>query len=370
MIVSDYPPSIGGTEIATKHIAETLYEHNNEVVVITSERSNVKILDSKVKVYRVLNKYRTTLKRLLSNIIKLYDVVSKYRSYDVMHLQAFTLLSLQSSLIAKMRGMPVVVYGRGSDVYLAHKSFKTKLIVKSILMISTSVVVLSNDMAQQLLRISNSNFEYTVIPNGLNNIFLGELTDKKYLRQKHGYDDSYYIITTVSVLRPIKGVEYLIDAFHNPVINDGNTLLLIVGDGESKNNLEGLKKQYNLTNLIFLGAKTSTQIKEILTLSDLFVLPSLSESFGLVNIEAMSCGLPVVASNVGGIPEIVTPTVNGELVAPRSSQELVNAILKIKNDKDYSSTIGKRNLIAACNYSWDNVCYNLSSIYNKAIRGQ
>ena len=120
MIVSDYPPSIGGTEIATKHIAETLYEHNNEVVVITSERSNVKILDSKVKVYRVLNKYRTTLKRLLSNIIKLYDVVSKYRSYDVMHLQAFTLLSLQSSLIAKMRGMPVVVYGRGSDVYLAH----------------------------------------------------------------------------------------------------------------------------------------------------------------------------------------------------------------------------------------------------------
>ncbi len=135
------------------------------------------------------------------------------------------------------------------------------------------------------------------------------------------------IAVTVSVLRPAKGIEVLLEAIqHIP-----RATFLIVGDGPIRDELTALARQHGVADRIrWTGYRTD--VETLLPGCDLFVHPSLDDAFPTVLLEAMAAGLPVVASNVGGIPEIVTPGVTGRLVPPGDARLLAESVSSLLSD--------------------------------------
>lgn len=148
------------------------------------------------------------------------------------------------------------------------------------------------------------------------------------------------IIITVAVLRQPKGIQYMIKALSGVLLKFPNTYYLVVGDGEYEEKLkkeaiiEGVSK-----HVIFSGRRNN--VTDFLNVSNLFVLPTLTEALPTVLAEAMASSLPVVASAVGGIPEMVIDGENGYLVSPGDVHTLTGAVIRILEDDNKSYEMGK-----------------------------
>ncbi len=134
----------------------------------------------------------------------------------------------------------------------------------------------------------------------------------------------------------------LLRAFARVVEKEPDLTLTLVGDGPLRKGHETLAQELGLNGSIsFLGWKDRAEVGDLLRQCDLFVLPSRSEPFGIVIIEAMACGKPVVASAVGGIPEIIQQGENGILVEPDDPAALADAIIRVLEDEGLRSRIGR-----------------------------
>ena len=172
------------------------------------------------------------------------------------------------------------------------------------------------------------------------------------------------IILTVGHLAGVKGQKYLIDAMQEVIMHDKNVVCIIIGNGKLKEKLKNQIKKLELDDHVkIVGGKSHDEIPMWMNACDVFVLPSLRESFGIVQIEALICGKPVVATFNGGSEEIIINEKFGILVDSKNSDELANAILKaIDNewDKDYISNYAKQ-------YSWNMVAEKIIGVYDELL---
>lgn len=161
-------------------------------------------------------------------------------------------------------------------------------------------------------------------------------------REKYGIGKSTVIIGAVSRLdEPKKGIGVLLKAGRILKDKGADFKILIVGDGDSKRRLLKLTDELGLNgSVIFLGFWKD--LPDIIGKFDIFVLPSLSEGFPIVNLEAMASSLPVVSTEVGGVPEAVKTDVNGILVPPGDERRLAEALLKLISDPAMSMEMGKK----------------------------
>jgi len=140
-------------------------------------------------------------------------------------------------------------------------------------------------------------------------------------------DTDTLIIISIAELHERKGLKYLIEAIPDIIKKYPETKLVIIGEGKDRKNLEHLIGRLGIENHVLLAGKQK-EIPKVLKSSDIFVLPSLREAFGLVILEAMITGLPVIASKVGGIPEIINNK-NGLLVESENPEKLANTLLDL-----------------------------------------
>lgn len=170
------------------------------------------------------------------------------------------------------------------------------------------------------------------------------------------------VIFTLGFLTERKGFQFLIEAMSEIVKERNDVLCYIGGSGEYRKNLESLIHEYGVEDFVFLlGIVSDEDVTLRMNACDLFVLPSLSESFGIVNIEALACGKPVVASNVGGIPEIIISDEYGFLCTPGDVKELTDIVLKALNKEWDKAKI----LEYAKGYRWSEVCKEILEIYRQ-----
>lgn len=152
--------------------------------------------------------------------------------------------------------------------------------------------------------------------------------------------DKEFLLATVATLNENKGIQFLIKALPKVIKEFPGIQLEIIGDGEYKRKLSNLVKKLKLKNYVkFVGFVPN--IEKYLARFDLYVQPSLSESFGLAILQAMSVGLPVIASDAGGIPEVVTQDKSGLLVPPANSDALSSAILDLLRDPKRARKMGE-----------------------------
>jgi glycosyltransferase involved in cell wall biosynthesis len=354
ILVHRFPPGcIGGTEMATYNIASHLARRGHEVHVMTSRDAEMskESWENGIQVHR-LRKGRTKLLgefafwfRLLSQIMR--------TNPDIVHIQNFGLGPV-GSLAKFLLRKPYLVYGQGSDVYLQW-AYKTPvfLMVKN----ADAVIALTEDMKTEIRK--RYKRDIFVIPNGID-LERFQATKK---------DEKGKTLIFIGRLHPIKGVKYLIDALAIIKKSTFNTKLIIVGDGDERT---GLEKQANILGLgedvIFTGGIKNDQIPGYLAKSDILVLPSLSEGFPNVILEAFASGLPVIATKVRGIREIVHEGVNGYLIEAENSREIADKVIQLFDDRVLMEKMSENNKIKAEGYSWEKVAPNIEEVYSKITK--
>lgn len=185
----------------------------------------------------------------------------------------------------------------------------------------------------------------------------------KDLKEKFSINDSSIVFGTVGRLHKQKGHQYLIDASKNVIEKVPNSVFLFVGTGSEKDQLVQ-KIEENKISYHFRIVGYQENLPEILALIDVFVLPSISEGFPFSILEAMAAGKPVIATNVGGVPEIITNNVDGILVEPRDPDALAKAMIllaKDKNKRDHIAEMGKKKIIE--NFSLEKMISMTEEIY-------
>lgn len=363
ILVYLFPPVwLGGTEVATYNIARELAQRHEVHVLTTSDKGQTK--ESRQDGF--------TVHRVAQRSIFLFDMLTfsigcllKLRQINPGIVQAQGIIppGVPAFLSKKLLGRPYVVCGQGSDVYL--RSRVNDLVSKQVLKEARAVISLTNDMRNAAQSISQR--DVSVIPNGVSLSSFDNLSPQP-LRKILNISDEERVILFVGTLRPVKGVKYLIEAMS--IINhvDDRVRLLLVGGGEERGNLEILAKRLAVADKVnFMGKVPHQKVPEFMSASDVFVLPSLSEGFPLTILEAMASGLPVVASRVGGLPEIIQEGKNGFLTEPGNPKDIAEKVLGVLGNSQLRRRMSSHNREKAKEYSWERVVKMIEQVYSTVL---
>ena len=313
----------GGLENGIINLVNNMddFKFENTICCLTQGGDFEKRLNKNIKVSKMFKKP--------GNDYQLYIKLIKYLKEikpTIVHTRNWA--GMDGIIAAKMARVPIIIHGEhGFEIAdLISQNRKRKFIRK--LVLSTMVdkiVTVSKNLKNRLINEIKIKPEKIIhIPNGVDtNKF--NIYRKEFTRKKFGFKKEDFIIGIVARLDPIKNHKTLISAFKEIVTIHPNTNLVIVGDGSLRNKLENQTYQLGIKNkVIFMGERDN--VPEILKTFDVFVLPSLNEGMSNTILEAMATGIPVIASNVGGNPELVIDGRTGFLFPTNDVESLVQKI--------------------------------------------
>ncbi|MBA2869076.1 glycosyltransferase [Methanococcus maripaludis] len=284
--------------------------------------------------------------------------------FDIVHSHFTWSAGYVGAKLKEKYDIPFIVTAHGYDIY--HLPFKDEDWKKRIEYVLNS--------ADHIITVSNNNLEcikkldvktpVSVIPNGYNNKIFYPM-NKLDCRSKLGIPSNKKIIVSVGNLAEIKGHKYLISALSEVIKTKKDVYCYIVGEGALKNKLQKQIDKLNLNdNVKLVGAKPHDEIPIWMNAADLFVLPSLKESFGVVTVEALACGKPVVSTYNGGSEEILISENYGLLCEPKNPEKLAENILNaIKKDWDNEniSNYSKE-------FTWDRISKQILNAYKNVLK--
>lgn len=364
ILVKVFPPMLGGTEIATLNIARNLGK-KHDVFVITIKRKNF-AKEEVINNFRVIRLSILNIP-IISNFIyflKILKILKKINP-DIIHVQMLYSEALFCTFFKKFLNLPLVVSPRGTDIYISSNLYK-KIVIKFILKNSDCILAQTKNQKVEIASYGIKNI--VIVPNGVD---LDKFKlEKSEMRRELGFKNEFLIIF-VGRLHKVKGVDYLIKAMKYLVKKSENIKLLIIGDGKEKRKLKELVRDENLEeNVIFKGMIENKLIPKYLTASDIFALPSISEGFPVTILEALASTLPIIASNVRGMNEIIENEKNGFLVEPKNSKKIAEKIIKLRDNEALRLKISENNMIKAREFSWENVIKRLEIAYDKALENK
>lgn len=273
---------------------------------------------------------------------------------------------------------PCLISVWGSDIYdFPYKNSFCRRLVEKNLEFCDCIASTSHAMKEQTKKVYTKNDkEIFVTPFGVDlNIFYPRPNPK---------DDNGLRVGIVKSLDDKYGISYLIKAFamvlenagSDDILKNKNISLYIYGDGPGKNEYEQLAKDLNIAdNVYFCGPIPNTQVAEVISKMDVFASPSIQESFGVAAVEAMACGVPVVATDADGFMEVIEDKVTGFIVEKKNEKALFEKISLLLKDKNLRLKMGESGIERVKRlYSWDNNLKQLEqaivSTYNKYNRKQ
>lgn len=388
LLINHFPLEGSGSGIYTKNIAISLTKKGHQVCIIMPENRKIKEI-AEIKLHPVYFKDKEEIiNQLLFNFPcftthpysnkTFYDLTDneleqykqkfieaiKYEvdtfNPDIIHSNHIWILS---SLAANFK-KPLIVTMHGTDLIGYNKTQKYKKEILNVLSSAKKIITVSKDNYKLLNEIFPDVANKTVlIPNGYNDeVFFLKQYDKEEILNKLGLYKKYNkIVTYVGKLVEVKGIDILLKAATLYQRND--VLTLIVGEGILLEDLQKMVKKLKLQNVVFIGNQTQENLRKIYNISDVVIVPSRSEAFGLVIIEALACGTPVIGSNVGGIPDIITSQ-TGILFNKNDYIGLAQNILKIIDNKVlFNSQFIALN--TKDRYSQDKIIDDVIDIYKK-----
>lgn len=293
-------------------------------------------------------------------------VIYKFFKFDLIYAPWVYPDGVGSYYIAKKINIPIVTGVLGSDVNVYANYFFRKKIIADALKNSQLVIAVSSALKDKVLSLGVSQDKVKVILNGINsNLF--KPCDQEEIKNKLNLSKEKKYILFIGNLYAIKGVEFLIESFKNISFNNKNIELLIIGDGDLKEQLIRKVNYLEIRDKVsFLGRKPHNELPDWINCCDVFCLPSIHEGCPNVVLESLACGKPVVASNVGGIPELITSDEYGFLVASGNCKELTAAI-QIALEKKWNPELLRKKV---ADFTWENNAKVLYQEFNKIFLSQ
>ena len=371
-LVSDwYYPKIGGVASHMHHLALKLKEGGHDVAIVTNNRKTgkekelgekgidiIKIPGVVSPIIEVNVSYSLKSTKELNGFLKAFDVIHSHH--------AFTPLALKAAKAG--RNMNKATLLTTHSISFAHESKLWEALGLTFPVFSKYLRYLHKIIAvSKAARAFIEHFTDTpveVIPNGVDDKLFTPNWNKEELKAQFGIEGK--VVLYVSRMSYRKGPHVLLNAFSK--IEDAT--LIMVGSGEILPFLKAQAKFLGIEDRVkFMGYVESATLPRIFGMADVFVLPSITaEAFGIVILEAMASGLPVVATNVGGIPEIIRESESGLLVSPGNELELRNAIEKLLLDDDLREWLGNNGRKAVEEkYSWDKVVGRIEKTYEEVL---
>jgi glycosyltransferase involved in cell wall biosynthesis len=298
-------------------------------------------------------------------VIKLFILLYKKNYYIInTHLSQAGVIGI---IVGRLVRIPCIIETRHYSDYMYKYGNKIKQwLDKKTVNMTNHVIVVSNAGKEILKKIEGIKEEkINVIYNGID-ISKFSSNHRTQIRKQLGIDNNI-VLTFTATFHPSKGHKYLLESVGMLKKNYPNVVLLLIGDGVLRSNLGALTKQLNIEdNVRFLGYRTD--IPDILSATDIYVHSSVEEGFGIAIIEAMAVGLPVVATNVGGIPEIITNGENGILVPPENPHALAEAIIDLIEHTEQRKILaekGRQHVTA--NFTDEIMVKKYMEVYNNVI---
>jgi N-acetyl-alpha-D-glucosaminyl L-malate synthase BshA len=293
--------------------------------------------------------------------------VATHHSLDLLHVHYAIPHSVSAYLAKQMllpHKLPVVTTLHGTDITLVGNDRSYLPITKFSIEKSDGVTAVSIYLRDLTYREFDIKRPIEMIPNFVNCDVFARSGDRE-LRKKHAAQGDK-ILVHISNFRPVKRVTDVIEIFDR-VRQKIPSRLLMIGDGPERSNAEWLARNKQLgCQVMFLGKQDS--IAEILSVADLMLLPSETESFGLVALEAMACEVPVIASDVGGLPEVVRDGRDGYLIKPYDVETMALKAIGLLADEQKQRSMGKSGRQHASeNFCSDTIIARYEEYYQRVI---
>jgi len=379
-IVTEFLPAMGGVERHVYEISKRLVERGHQVTILTSnllkERPFTKF-STKPRVsmdgvdVRRFNAYQVL--PLRAGIV-MPDMIGKLLKVeaDIVHAHGYGRYPVMvASIICKsVRKTPLIItthaiespFGLPKLIKVGYNLVVGLHTLKS----ADRIIAITRTEAFFLSGLGVAPEKISVIPNGIDLQLFFSFKDSAppFLE---GNDTPYILF--VGRIDEHKGLKYLVKAFPQVLREYPDMKLILVGeDWGSKDELNriatsvGIQKQ-----IIFTGKISQEYLLKAYSHAKLFVLPSLVEAFGIVLLEAMAFCLPVVATRVGGIPDVIKHGRNGFLVKPMDLKQLSNTILRLLRDQNLRESIARQNKEDVKRYDWNCIVEEIESCYEELI---
>ena len=364
-------PTYGGSGVVATELGLELSKRGHEVHFITyNQPVKLNLFNNNIHYHEVIvpdyplfhyQPYELALSSKIVDMVQLHKIEILHVHYAIPHAYA----AYMSKQMLKTRGinLPIVTTLHGTDITLVGSHPFYKNAVEFSINNSDAVTSVSEDLKKDTLSYFSIEKNIEVIPNFVdldkyNNI------DKNFNRNVLANDDEK-IITHISNFRKVKRIGDVINSY-NLINKKINSKLILLGDGPERIKAEKLCDELNLNDkVLFLGASNETA--KILYLSDVFILASTTESFGLVALEAMASSVPVISTNSGGLPEVNKDGFSGYLSNVGDINTMAKNAIKILEDSSRLQNFKKNAKLQANKFDVHNIVPNYEDIYKRTL---
>ena len=353
-MVGQFPPHFGGVGVHIHTLSKKLVEEGHEVFVITYPHKEIRDIDG---IHVIGTKginlpgirglmFKNNAKKALEDLIKKEDI-------DIIHGHYLFPAGAAAVEVGNKHNIKTYVTAHGSDMFELYKSKPfMRPTIKKVLKNADGIFAVSKALRQEIIATGVSGIaEKTKLSWNSVDISKFSLKDDDSFKKEFGLFDKPIVLFVGNLIKR-KNVCALLEA---KKIAKSDYYLVIVGDGPLSKKLRKKVEDENISDVIFTGSRTD--VENIIPNCDFLVLPSFSESFGLVLIEALACGKPVIGSDVGGISEIINDDV-GLLVNPNDVSSISNSIDKLVDDEDLRVSLSRNARNRAKDFSQVTIPYD------------
>jgi glycosyltransferase involved in cell wall biosynthesis len=273
-------------------------------------------------------------------------------------------------LAAGLARIPIIVHTPHGHVFFGYfGSLKTQMFIlleKLAAGITDKIVAVTNREKEDYVFYKIVREDKIVVINS--GVELGKFIELPFVEREDfkrtlGIPEKSLVVGTAGRLEPVKGPEFLIEAAKDILSKYPQTYFIFAGDGPLRQRLENRAQELGIkNNTIFLGWRSD--VTKVISIYDIFAFPSLNEGMGRVLVEAMALGKPIVASDAGGIPDLVTHGINGFLVPPKNPERLAESINILLHDKERRAKMGAEGKARAWKFGKDIMLESIAKLYD------
>ncbi|NJE05206.1 glycosyltransferase family 1 protein [Thermococcus sp. M36] len=378
-LVSDwYYPKIGGVASHIHSLALKLAGRGHEVSIVTNDLETGKegeLAEYGIELVRVPGRVSPVLGiNLGQSVVSSKEMGSFLQDCDVVHSHhAFTPLALKAVKAGRNMGKATLLTTH--SISFSYESRLWEALGLTIPLFSRYL-----KYPHEIIAVSRAagafighftDVPVRVIPNGVDDGRFRPLSreEKEAVKDELGLEGR--VVLYVSRMSPRKGPHVLLNAFQDITRSNDDVTLLMVGSGEMLPFLKAQARFLRMDDRVrFMGYVPGEELPKIFGIADLFVLPSITaEAFGIVILEAMASGVPVVATDVGGIPEVIRESESGLLVPPGNEPALRSAMEALLSDERLAHRLGENGRKAVEErYSWSKVVVEIEKAYEDALQ--
>ncbi|MCT4793937.1 MAG: N-acetyl-alpha-D-glucosaminyl L-malate synthase BshA [Exiguobacterium sp.] len=362
-------PSVGGSGILATELGMKLADRGHDVHFITSSipfrlnayHPNITFHQVEINQYSVFRypPYDITLASKIASVIQAFGLDVIHAHYAVPH-------AVCAALGREMAGtnIPIVSTLHGTDITVLGEDEELKPAILYGLRQSNAITAVSDSLRQETLERIGSDLSIDVIHNFIDESVYRPLDDSS-LRERYGLTESDHVVIHVSNFRQVKRIDLVLEAFDRMDVPDKK--LLLVGDGPLMGAMRRQVSELSLEQDVIFAGKQE-QVAELLAISDVHVLLSDKEAFGLVALEAMATGIPSVVSDAGGLPEVITDGAEGFVVARGDVAGATKALENILLDKALQMRLRENGLKRAKQFASADIVSAYESLYERVVR--